>query len=40
MLLVDFRCGKFMVFGVIFGCFEDCVVIVVIFSMKSLFVVF
>ncbi|CAH0053373.1 unnamed protein product [Clonostachys solani] len=38
MLPADLRCGKLMVFGAIFGCLDDCVVIAAILSTRSPFV--
>jgi HrpA-like RNA helicase len=37
MLPADLRCGKLMVFGAIFGCLDDCVVIAAILSTRSPF---
>ncbi|KAM5342614.1 hypothetical protein ACJ41O_013580 [Fusarium nematophilum] len=37
MLPADLRCGKLMVFGAIFGCLDDCVIIAAILSTRSPF---
>lgn len=37
MIPADLRCGKLMVYGAIFGCLDDCVIIAAILSTKSPF---
>lgn len=37
MLPADLRCGKLMVFGAIFGCLDECVIIAAILSTRSPF---
>jgi ATP-dependent RNA helicase DHX57 len=38
MIPADLRCGKLMVYGVIFGCLNACVIIAAILTAKSPFV--
>ncbi|KAI4272480.1 MAG: hypothetical protein LQ337_005278 [Flavoplaca oasis] len=38
MIPADLRCGKLMVYGTIFGCFESCLTIAAILTVKSPFV--